>query len=214
MRIILIAVLLMAFTSTTHAGTIDLLYSGSAANGIRSYKLGGGFAHTLSDEITVSGDYHKGKTSGIVTQDKGDISLHFNPPINERWSLWLDERVGYDKMFGIDFENYLGAGLKYYLYKKGKTKFSLSSGILYQYTPDKDHGRYSHRAKFGNGILSLVYFYQPNIEDDSDYITKFAGDLKLAEVGDGVFILLHHKSEYRSLFGRSDNSGIKLRVEY
>lgn len=222
--IAIILLMLAGCAGTANAGNIDLLWNGSEVHGIKSYTLGVDFSDDINDELELSGYYRKGKTEGIVTVDEGELGLNYDPAINDRWSLWLDERAGYNKMLGIDFENDLGAGLKYYVYKQEETKFSLSSGFLYQFTSlncddpatcsQAGHGRYSHRAKFSSNILSLIYFYQPNVSDSSDYITKFIGDIRLVEIKDHISILLHYKNEYRSLSGRSENSGIKLRIEY
>lgn len=217
--IICLTLLLVACPLTTYAGNIDLLYDGSNIQGVKSQTIDVGFSDNITSKLDVSGYYRKGAISGVVTQDEGEIGLNYDPPINDRWSLWLDERVGYNKMLGMDFENNLGVGLKYYVYKHGETKFSWSSGILYQFTSmdgnDKEgHGRYSHRAKFNGGPVALVYFYQPDMSDSSDYITKFIGDVALAKINDSLSIFLHYKNEYRSLYGRSEKSGIKLRFEY
>lgn len=203
--------------AVANAGNIDLLWNGDEVHGVKSYTLGIGFSDDITDELGLSGYYRKGKKVGVVTKDEGELDLHYNPTINDKWSLWLDERARYNKMLGIDFENDLGVGLKYYVYKQKETKFSLSSGVLYQYTVTSNRegrGRYSHLAKFKNNSISLIYFYQPNISDSSDYITKFIGDVKLVEIKENISVLLHYKNEYRSLSGRSENSGIKLRIEY
>ncbi len=218
-KIIFVLSVLVALSGTTHASNLDLLYSGSNVQGIKIHTADVSFSDKISDKISISGYYRNGKTDGVVTQDEGEIGLHYNPQINEKWSLWLDERVGYNKMLGIDYENDLGVGLKYYLYKRDEIKLSLSSGILYQYismagNDEENHGRYSHRAKFGSDIVSLVYFYQPDIQDSSDYITKFSGDVRVAKIKDNISILLNYKNDYRSTTGRSESSGIKLRVEY
>lgn len=208
-------IIFLMFADSAHAGNIDLLWNGSNVHGVKSYTLGIDFSDDITDELDISGYYRQGKTEGVVTEDEGELDLNYNPAINDRWSIWLDERVGYNKMLGIDLENNLGVGLKYYVYKQGKTKFSLSSGILYQFISNQENnGRYSHRAKFNSDLLSLIYFYQPNMSDSSDYITKFIGDIRLLKIKDYASILFHYKNEYRSLSGRSEHSGIKLRIEY
>ena len=214
-RIICIAILLMAACDgPVYAGNLDLLYSGSNIQGTKSHTADVSFSDKISI-VGISGYYRNGKTDGIVTQDEGELDLHYSPRINDKWSLWLDERVGYNKMLSIDYENDLGVGLKCYLYNESMAKLSLSSGILYQYTSKDGHGRYSHRVKFSmKDAVSLVYFYQPDIEDRHDYITKFNGDVRLAKIKDNVSILLNYKNDYRSTSGRSESSGVKLRVEY
>lgn len=207
--------LLSASPRIAHAGNLDLLYGGSNVQGVKSHTADIGFSDKISDKIGISGYYRNGKTDGVVTQDEGEIDLQYNPKINDKWSLWLDERIGYNKVLGIDYENDLGVGLKYYLFQSMDTKLSLSSGILYQYTPEEDHGRYSHRVKFSsNDIVSVVYFYQPDINDSSDYITKLNCDVRLAKIKDNISILLNYKNDYRSTSGLSESTGIKLRFEY
>ena len=122
------------------------------------------------------------------------------------------------------FENDIGFGLKYYLYKTDVTKLSLSAGALYQFTStdcsdpttceQEGVGRYSYRAKFSNETLSLVYYYQPNMSDNDDYITKYTIDLTVAKINEAMAILLSYQNKYRSLYGRSESGGIKLRIEY
>jgi hypothetical protein len=225
-KLIFVVIFLMiaGCSGTASAGNIDFLWSGSNVRGIKNSTLGIDFADTIEDKLELSAYYRKGKTDGIVTQDEGELDLNYSPAINERWSLWLDERVGYNKVLGIDFENDIGAGLKYYIYKKKSTKLSFSGGFLYQFTSlncsdpatceQTGQGRYSYRAKFNNDFLSLIYFYQPSMQNSADYITKFTGDLKLAKIKDHISLLFNYKNEYRSLYGRSESGGIKLRIEY
>ena len=185
-------IIFLMFAGISHAGNIDLLWNGSNVHGVKSYTLGIDFSDDITDILDISGSCRKGKAGGVVSKDEGEIGLNYNPQINARWSIWLNERAGYNKMLGIDYENDLGIGLKYYVYKQGETKFSLSSGILYKFTSaQEDHGRYSHRAKFKSDIFSLIYFYQPNMGDSSDYITKFIGDIGLLKIKDYASILFH-----------------------
>ncbi|MCK5611426.1 DUF481 domain-containing protein [Candidatus Pacearchaeota archaeon] len=216
--------ILLMIPGLAMAGNIDLSWKGSDNYGVRSYTKGIDFSDDIANKASIDGYYRYGKTAGIVTMDEGELGLNYDPPINDRWSLWLDERVGYNKVIGIDFENYLGFGAKYYIYKTDDTKFSLSGGVLYQFTSlncsdpttcnQEGTGRYSYRAKFSNEQLLLIYFYQPNINDHTDYITKFTGEAKLATITDAASLLLHYKNEYRSLYGQSESSGVKLRIEY
>jgi len=226
-RVIAILIFLM-FPGITIAGTIDLMWERSNDYGIKSSTKGVDF--TDQEGVTeIRGSYRYGKTDGIVTQDEGELGIDYNPPINEKWSIWLDESVGYDKVIGIDFENNLGFGLKYYVYKEKDEadediKFSLSAGILYQfiswncddpaYCEQEGTGRYSYRAKFSKFKLLLAYSYQPNIKDASDYISKFSSEIKLVEVSKGVALVWRYENEYWSLYGQSETSGLKLRFRY
>ena len=226
-RIIAIAIFLV-FPGIALAGNIDLMWEQSNDYGVKSYVKGIDFTDKTG-QATIDGYYRYGKTEGIVSQDEGELGINYDPPLNDRWSLWLDERVSYDKVLGIDFENNIGFGLKYYVYK-GKDeadediKFSLSAGVLYQFTSwncaeyetcyQEGTGRYSYRAKFSKLKLHLAYYYQPNINDASDYISTFESEIKLADVSKGVAVIWSYENEYWSLYGQREVSGIKLRFRY
>lgn len=226
-RIIAIALFLI-FPEVSIAGTIDLMWKQSNDYGVKSYAKGIDVSEK-SGVTEIKGSYRYGKTDGIVSQDEGELGIDYNPPINDRWSIWLDESVSYDKVLGIDFENNLGFGLKYYVYK-GKDeadediKLSLSAGILYQFTSwgcedpetcyQEGTGRYSYRAKFSKYKLSFVYYYQPNINDPSDYIAKFKSEIKIVDVSKGVAIIWRYESEFWSPYGQKDTNGLKLRFRY
>lgn len=225
----IIAILILAvFPSVTLAGTIDLMWKQSDDYGIKSYTKGIDFTDQ-SGVTEIKGSYRYGKTDGIVSQDEGELGIDYNPPLNDKWSIWLDERVGYNKVIGIDFENNLGFGLKYYVYKAKDEagediKFSLSGGILYQFVSwncedpvlceQTGTGRYSYRAKFSKYKLLFVYSYQPNISDPSDYISKFSSEIKLVEVSKGIALVWRYENKYWSLYGQSETNGLKLRLRY
>jgi len=141
-------------------------------------------------------EYHYGKTDDIVSTDNGEVSIGYDPIINERLSLWFDERARFNKMLGVRFENFVGFGPKYYLVKSEKRTTSLSTGILYHYRADDDEGdgRYSHRFKYRDSWVSGVCFYQPNMRDSSDYITEGEIRIKLSDV-----LSVFYREEYRSL---------------
>lgn len=223
LMLILVMLLVGGFKSA-YAGNIDFLWNGSNVQGVKSYTVGVDISDNITDQLDLAGYYRKGKTEGVITQAEGEIGLNYNPPINDRWSLWLDEGLRYNEMIGLKFENDLGIGLKYYVYKQAETKFSLSSGILYQFTAldcnvaatcnQGGHGRYSHRVKFNNDIITLIYFYQPDMHDSSDYITRFIGAVELGKITAHISLLFDYKNNYRSLNGRSESGGVKLRIEY
>jgi hypothetical protein len=225
---IIMVLILAAFPSLALAGNIDLMWEQSNDYGVKSYTKGIDF--TDKTGVTeIKGSYRYGKTDGIVSQDKGELGIDYNPSINDRWSVWLDESVSYDKVIGIDFENNLGFGLKYYVYK-GKDeadediKLSVSGGLLYQFTSwgcddpetcyQEGTGRYSYRAKFSKHKLLFVYSYQPNINDPSDYIAKIKSEVKLVEIDKGIALVWRYDSEFWSLYGQAETHGLKLRFRY
>ena len=115
-----------------------------------------------------------GKTGDLTTKDNGGAGFGYDPVINERWSLWLDGSGSFDKALAIDSEIFLGAGPKYYIYKEGARKLSFSAGILHQ---SREPGgyidqRWSLRLKGSTENWKAAAFYQPNIDDSADYISK------------------------------------------
>lgn len=196
MKIVLLLLMLVLSPALSSAGDIGILYS-SSSNTVES--------DTLSAEISdksgpfdFRAEYNYGKTDGIVSTDNGEVSIGYDPIISERVSLWFDERVRFNKMIGVRFENFVGFGPKYYIMKSENRKLSLSTGILYHYRADDDegNGRYSHRIKYGDDWISGVYFFQPNMRDSSDYIAEGEFRIKIKE-GLSVF----YREEYRSIGG-------------
>lgn len=141
-------------------------------------------------------EYSYGKTDGIVSTDDGEVSIGCDPVISERVSLWFDERVRFNNMVGVKFENFVGFGPKYYIIADEEESFTLSTGILYHYREgdEKGKGRYSHRLKYSSDWIKGVYFYQPNMRDSSDYLTKGEVSIKLRDV-----LSVFYKEEYCSL---------------
>ena len=221
-RIIAIA-LFLVFPGIALAGNIDLMWEQSNDYGVKSYVKGIDFTDSTG-EATIDGYYRYGKTEGIVSRDEGELGIGYDPALTDRWSLWLDERVSYDKVLGIDFENNLGFGAKYYVYKKEETKFSLSAGVLYQFTSwncddpatceQIGTGRYSYRAKFSNEKIYMAYYYEPNVSDGSDYISTFISEVEVATVSESMALIWSYENEYWSLYGQAETSGIKLRIKY
>ncbi|MBW2644611.1 MAG: DUF481 domain-containing protein [Deltaproteobacteria bacterium] len=194
MKSIFLLITLMLSPALSSAGDIGISYSSSSSS-VES--------NTMSAEISdqsgpfdFRAEYNYGKTDGIVSTDNGEVSIGYDPIITERVSLWFDERVGYNKMMGVRFENFVGFGPKYYIMKSEERKLSLSTGILYHYRADAEEGdgRYSHRIKYGDAWISGVYFYQPNMRDSSDYITEGEIRIKLSDV-----LSVLYREEYRSL---------------
>lgn len=121
-----------------------------------------------------------GKTGDIVTRNDGELNVVYDPAINDRWSAWFFDKVGYDKTLGIDFENQIGVGLKHNLTEV----FSVSFGVLHHTRKPENYNdeRWSLRAKFKNEVFKGTYFYQPVIGDSDDYISKGEGELGISEV--------------------------------
>lgn len=153
-----------------------------------------------------------GEIDHVATIDRGEIGINYDPAITERWSLWLDETVGYNRIAGIRFENMMGCGPKIYLMKNEDRKLSFSTGVLYHLkdTNAKGSGRYSHRIKYKDRRSSFVYFYQPNIDNSQDYLVKSSIKFKLTK-----FISAFYNDSYRSLENLKEiEQGIRLEVKY
>lgn len=193
MKSVFLLIILMLSPALSSAGDIGISYLSSHSMVDSSY-----MSAEISDQsgpFDFRAEYNYGKTDGIVSTDNGEVSLGYDPIISERVSLWFDERVGYNKIMGVRFENFIGFGPKYYVLKDDKRKLSLSTGVLYHYRSDVEEGdgRYSHRIKYGDAWISGVYFYQPNMRDSSDYITDGELSIKLSDV-----LSIFYREEYRS----------------
>jgi hypothetical protein len=194
MKSALLLIILMFSPALSSAGDIGISYSSSHSMVDSSY-----MSAEISDQsgpFDFRAEYNYGKTDGIVSTDNGEVSIGYDPIISERVSLWFDERIRYNKMMGVRFENFVGFGPKYYVLKDDKRKLSLSTGVLYHYRADAEEGdgRYSHRIKYGDDWISGVYFYQPNMSNSADYITEGELRIKLSDV-----LSVFYKEEYRSL---------------
>ena len=160
------------------------------------------------DAIDFSAFYKYGETEGIVSRDEGSFSFGYDPRISDQWFLWFDEVVGYNKVLGIRFENFVGGGLKY----KPIDVFSFSGGVLYYYKEGDESGEglYSFRIKFENEKAKIVYFYQPYMNDANEEIIKGRAEIKLLK-----YVLLYHEFENRSREdSETSESGIRFVLKY
>ena len=176
------------------AGKLDISHS-LVKSTVDSYVVSAGISDQAGP-LDFNAEYHYGKIADLVSSDDGEVGVGYDPVINDKWSLWSDVRAGYNNVLGIDFENFIGFGPKYYILKGDKRKISLSTGVLYHYRSgdEKGKGRYSHRLKYEDEWFSGVWFHQPNLKDSSDYITK--GE---ARIGFSKTLSIFYKEEYRSL---------------
>ncbi len=224
MRInILILIALLALASTSHGGQLDLLYDSSVADEVNGYTVGLDLEDSIDDKIIISAYYRRSELEDIVSKDEGELSVEYDPAINDRWSLWFDETVGYDKVLGINRESSTGFGVKYYILKSESKKLSLSGGVLYDHIStdcsevddcsEGGNGRYSFRIKFKNDTFKAVALYQPVMGDHSDYNGQVECDAEMGKVG-RLSLLLYAKWKHKSDYGVSLNKGIKIRLNY
>ena len=197
-----ILLLILFLPSVCSAGEIYLNHS-QISGEVRTYATTIGFDAKL-DAVDFSAYYKYGKTEGLVSRDEGSFSFGYDPKIADKWFLWFDERIGFNEVIGISFENFVGGGLKYQVLDL----LSLSGGVLYQYRGDDKSGEglYSFRVKFENDTIKTVYFYQPYLDDISEAIAKGRVEIKPFET-----IVLYHEFENRSIEDSAvSESGIKF----
>lgn len=220
---ILVLITLLALASTSNAGQLDLFYDSSVADGVSGYMAGLDLEDSIDDEITLSMYYRRSESEDVVSEDKGELRVEYDPAINDWWNLWFDERVGYDKVLGINRESSTGFGVKYYILKSESRKLSLSGGVLYDHIStdcsevddcsEVGNGRYSFRIKFKNDTFKAVVLYQPVMGDHSDYNGQVECDAEMAKVG-RLSLLVYAKWKHKSDYGISRNKGIKIRLNY
>lgn len=175
---------------------VEPVYAGEIKGGIsheRSALTTSSYFIEMADQVDyvdLSAYYGYGETDDTVTQDEGRLSIGYDPVINNSWSLWMDETVGFDKARDISFENSFGAGPKY----KFNSKTSLSFGVLYYFKDSMDEGEglYSIRLKTKARGFDLTAFYQPYIVG-AGHILKGNASYALGEYFEYFF-----KGEYRS----------------
>lgn len=219
MKYILIIIIFLLSSTDVYGGALALGWSESNNQLSKSYLTTIDFSEE-DESLELMAHYEYGKINNEVNNDAGYINILYDREIlKNKWALWFNGYFGYDKSLCIDTENKIGAGIKYYFIKKKILledddfywrKFSLSGGGLYHFVSERDpitgeitnigNGRYSIRLKYTDNIFKFIYFYQPSMDDNDDYITKYISSV----------VLLHDKEikskleffyngEYRSL---------------
>jgi hypothetical protein len=152
--------------------------------------------------FSLDAEYNYGEINGDTNMHDGLLSLNYSREMSDKWSLWLNESAGFDKPASIEFENRLGIGPKYTVYETDRAKLSVSAGILSHYqrleADNRSTERWSGRVKARYKGLQAVYFYQPSVRDQSDYIEK--GTLSIeTELAGPLSVRYVLDSEYRSV---------------
>lgn len=159
------------------------------------------FTHT-EDDLTISGQFRYAETEGTRIDEMGKLKVGNDPQLNETWSLWFFDEIGYNAKQKIDMENYVGGGPKLTICKQA----SISFGFLYHYIDFSGSAREnviraSLRPKIkvvlGQWELAGVGFYQPNVDDTLDYILTGEASIRYA-VSDHIGLKLKVNDEYRS----------------
>lgn len=206
--LVAVAVMLLVTQScqpSAYAGELEL--GATATQGesrTASYLIG--LEHKLGP-VGLDASYRYGTTDDETTTDQGYLGLAYDHDLSHRWSVWVFNRSGFNHVRGIDFENFLGAGPKYYLIKDSTTRLSMSVGYLNQYTDYADGvGETVHRMSYRPKLSHIkdgrefraVFFYQPALSDPDDYITISEASYKVA-ISDTLALKAAVEDEYRSV---------------
>lgn len=127
-------------------------------------------------DITLKRTYERDK--GEIDKNSGSIALGYDPMLTENIGFWSDVKKAFNRPELVKHESFIGAGLKYYLFKTDISKLSISFGILHQRTQTTDLNileitrtstrlMYKYDERFG-----AVVFYKPNIHGAEDYIAE------------------------------------------
>ena len=192
------------FGATGHNGTVNSFNYHADVN--------------VSDEDSyASAEWNYGKTADIVSSDNAYLKLGYDPALSAKWSLWFFNQTGYNKVRGIEIEDFLGVGPKYTFIKSKKVSLSMSTGLIFHYISDtmgvRSVKRMSWRPKASYqgemASVSFVAFYQPDIDDFNDYIVtgKIITSYKISEVTSIKIVL---NDEYRSVTEGKKNELTKM----
>lgn len=158
------------------------------------------------EKVTLSAEYNYAEVINIVVSDNGIFRINYDTDVTDTLSLWFYNQVRYNKIRGINIENFLGFGPKYYFIKKYNFEVSLSIGYLKHYYELEDgtnghEDRASIRPKFkyNKGMFEFysIIFYQPNMQNARDYIYTSSSYVKY-NISEDVGIKYQIDDEYRS----------------
>lgn len=191
-----------AYQPPAYAGELELGRTVSrAASHTVTYIVG--LEHKLGP-VSLDASYLYGETDDLTTTDQGYLNLIYDQKVSDKWSIAGGNKIGFNNVRGIDVENFLGAGPKYYIIKD---MLSFSMWYLHQYTNYADRAsattrRMSYRLKLsvkdGDTEARAVFYYQPSLSNPDDYITRAEASYRVA-LSDTVQFKISYKDEYRSL---------------
>ena len=143
------------------------------------------------EPIDIGIDYTYGERNGETFKNKGGIDVNYDSSINDSLSVWTYANIGYDSMVNVPFETFAGGGLKYNV----SNDLSFSTGVLGHYIDTQWDFLYSHRIKVEIWRVYGVGFYQHEVDDWSDYITKGKVGYKIDK-----YLSMYHKRERRDTY--------------
>lgn len=203
----LIIILLLLLPVQSFAGTIS--FSGTRTGGETSGQTATGKFSDKAGPVEFYIEYGYGKYEDIVVKNEGKFGLDYDREINDRWKFWLDFTTGFNRVAGVTQESFLAAGPKYIIYKGSSRELSLSYGAMFEQAPDHSTNRHSIRPKFKGKYIGAVYYYQPNMADSDDYISKLESTLSLTK-----WLKLYYTDEYRSILDyRYTETGVRVVFE-
>jgi putative salt-induced outer membrane protein YdiY len=130
--------------------------------------------------------YQYEEKSGESNQNRLELAVNESLVTGSRWAPFITDKFTWDEIKGIDYDNNIGAGVKYLLFSKNGGKISLSGSILYQLLkyedlPEDENTAYALESvlKWGRGDIKVMvdFYYQASAEDSENY--KFNSDFKL-----------------------------------
>lgn len=170
----------------------------------------------LSLDLTYRGDsvtsdfksvYQYEEKSGQTDQNRFELKIKELLKNKTAWSPFVTDNLTLDEIKGVDYDNSIGAGVKYSFYSKDGNEISLSGSALYQVLKYKEKPqaesavfaiepllKWSHKElKFSAGL-----YYQASADDSKNY--KFNSDFKLTYFLTSILgISAEFSSRYRNI---------------
>ena len=202
--IVLVAVMLLVTQACKPLGYAGELEFGRTVTRAASHTVTyiAGLEHKLGP-VSLDASYRYGETDGLTTTDQGYLNVIYDHKFTDRWSIAGGNNIGFNNVRGIDVENFLGGGPKYYIIKD---VLSFSIWYLHQYTDYSDGAsettrRMSYRPKLsvknGGTEARAVFYYQPSLSNPDDYITRAEASYRMA-LSDTLALKIAYEDEYRS----------------
>ena len=184
-KIVLVIASVFLPASVSFAGNFDVGLNYAA--GI-SEKKGLNTSFDIQEgSFSLSGGFKYSKQDGKTSQDNLGLSLGYDANLGGKWALWMFNFSEYDRVQKINFENSFGAGPKYTFINSKNLVLSFSGGPMqyhadYETAKSRNSLRLSGRFKMGWIIspdmrFNVLSFYQPNLADHKDYLTRTMADL-------------------------------------
>jgi len=205
----LLLFILLRLPTFAHALTLDVdlsMLSGVVDSQSQKFELNSSILNTTLR-------YRYEKIDDKTKENNVLLRSGYDPRLTDLWSLWSFAQLGYDKIREIDFESYIGGGLKYYLLED----FSISLGYLQHHqkfeSDSSDTNRISLRLKGQwefNKILKLstIIFYQPDLEfEDRIFSSEASLKYKINEVFSTKLLLI---DQYRSASRVDENNELSI----